>query len=411
MSSSSSPSLADSKFVFPNFDTLVLHGDQRVKPLNAHVMPIFQSSTFDFNDHEHARKVLTHEIEGYCYTRSGNPNTVALEKLMAQLEGGVDAVVFSSGMSATTTFILSVAKAGDHVIVGSIVYGNTTVFSNGTLKDLGVNVTTIDTSDFEATKKVITPKTVFIYFETPANPCGSITDIQALSDYAHSVNKDIIVIVDSTLSSPFNQQPLKFGADVVLHSTTKFLNGHADSIGGVVVYKNAELATKARRLRSNIGGSISPFDAWLQLRGIRTFPLRIRRHNENGHKVALFLNSHPAVKEVLHPYIENFPHRDIALRQMRNDGMGSVFSFILKGGYDAGVKLLSSLKMISLAVSLGSVDTLIQHPASMTHSGMTEAQLKEAGITKEMVRIAVGLEDADDIIADLKQALDPLIPK
>lgn len=403
-------STSSSSLTFPNFDTLVLHGDQRFKPMNAHVWPIFQSSTFDFDNHDHARKVLTHEVDGYCYSRSNNPNTSNLEKMITQLEGGVDAVVFSSGMAATTTFIFSVVKAGDHVVVGSIVYGNTTVFANSTLKDLGVNVTTIDTSDLEATKKVITPKTRFVYFETPANPTGAITDIQALSDYGHGLNKDMIFIVDSTLSSPYNQQPLKFGADVSLHSTTKFINGHADAIGGVVVYKDAELAGKARRLRSNMGGCISPFDAWLQLRGLRTLPLRVRKHNENSRKVVDFLKDHPAVQEVLHPYIENFPHRDIALRQMRNDGLGSCFSFILKGGYDAAVKLLSSLKLISLAVSLGAVDTLIQHPASMTHSGMTEAQLKEAGLTKEMVRIAVGIEDVKDIIGDLKQALDPLIP-
>lgn len=404
MSSSSSSYFSS----FPNFDTLVLHGDLRIKPLNSHVWPIFQSSTFDFTDHDSARKVLTHEIEGYCYTRSNNPNTEALEKMMALLEGGEDCVVFSSGMAATTSFLLSVLKTGDHVVIGNVIYGNTTVFSQSTLVNLGIKLSTIDTSNLEITKKAITPQTRVVYLETPANPTSLISDIQAISDYAHGLNKDIIVIVDSTLASPYNQMPLKLGADVVLHSTTKYINGHADSIGGALIYRSKELADLARQLRSNMGGCLAPFEAWLQMRGIRTLPLRMRRHNENGTKVALFLHSHPQVAYVFHPALDGFPNRDVALKQMKSDGLGSCFSFTMAGGFAAAVKFLSSLKMISLAVSLGSMDTLIEHPASMTHHDMDASQLAEAGLTKDLVRIAVGLEDPEDIIADLKQSLDAL---
>jgi len=385
------------------FMTRALHGEGHGKPFNAHAMPIFQSSTFYFDSTEHGADLFAGKQPGHIYTRIGNPTVEAYERVIAGLEGGGEAVAFSSGMAVIYASIMSCVQAGDHVVSGDTLYGPSVNLIGQVMARSGIESTFVDTSDLEAVRSALRPETRVIFLETPANPTCRVTDIAAVSKVGRA--QGAVVIVDGTFATPRFQRPLELGADVALHSTTKFINGHGDVVGGIATAAPA-LATKIRKFRTDTGACPSPFDAYLSLRGVRTLGLRMERHNENGLAVAEFLAGHPKVSRVYFHGLPSDPGHAVALKQM--DGFGSTLAFELSGGYEAARKLLEGLKIMTLAVSLGTVDTLIQHPASMTHASVPPEIMKQQGLTREMVRIHVGLEEKEDLIADLSAALGAL---
>lgn len=384
------------------FSTRAIHAGQQPDPqYGALSTPIYQTSTFVFNDVAQGAARFAGEAEGYIYTRLGNPTVTALEEKIACLEGGEAAAAFGSGMAAVSATLMALVRQGDHVVHSAALYGCTFAFLHELLSHFGVTATGVDTADLEAVKKAIRPNTKVVYIESPTNPTMRITDIQAVADIAHAHGAK--VVVDNTFMTPYLQRPLEMGADVVLHSATKYINGHGDVVAGLVISDKETMANIKMTTLKDIGGIISPFDAWLILRGLKTLPLRMDRHNSNAMAIARFLEQHPAVEKVYYPGLESFEQHQLAKKQM--SGFGGIMSFELKGGYEAGVKLMNGVKLCHLAVSLGDIDTLIQHPASMTHSVVPEAERLAANITPGLVRLAVGLEDAEDIIADLEQAL------
>jgi methionine gamma-lyase len=382
------------------FTTRQLHADGRAKPLNAHTMPIFLTSTFAFDSPEAGADLFQGRHAGHIYSRMGNPTVEAVERVVANLENEEGAVAFGSGMAAIQASLLSVLKAGDHVICGEAIYSPSLHLITERLVDLGVTSTVVDTSDVQAVENAIREKTRVIFYETPANPTCKITDIRAVAELARP--KGILTIVDNTFSSPYFQRPLDLGADISLHSATKYLNGHGDVIGGLVV-AGAELADKIRLYRRDTGGILSPFDAYLLLRGVRTLSLRMQRHHDNAMKLFEFLSGHSKVSKVYYPGDPKFPGHHVAARQMT--GFGGCFSVELTGGFEAAKRLLKDLTLCTLAVSLGTVDTLIEHPASMTHVATPKDVMERQGITSGLVRISTGCEDIEDLIADLERAL------
>lgn len=382
------------------FTTRQLHVDGHDKPFNAHTMPIFQTSTFYFDSPEAGAELFAGHRDGYIYSRIGNPSVEAAERVIASLEGGDGAVAFSSGMAAIHATILSFVKAGDHVICADTLYGPCLHLIGEAFADLGIESSIVDTSNPEAVLAQVKPRTRFIFYETPANPTNKITDIAAIAEIARP--RGILHCVDNTFSSPYFQRPLQHGADIVVHSVTKYLNGHGDIVGGITISRK-ELVAKIRKFRQDTGGCMGPFDSFLLLRGVRTLSMRMQKHHHNTAQVAKFLKEHPKVSHIFYPGDPDFPGHKIAQKQM--DGYGGCFSFELKGGFDAAKKFLEHLHICTLAVSLGTVDTLIQHPASMTHACVPEDMMKKQGLTREMLRISVGCEDVEDIIADLEQGL------
>lgn len=369
--------------------------------------PIYQTSTFVFDSCEQGGRRFAGEEAGYIYTRLGNPTTSVLEAKIAALECGEACVATASGMGAISSTLWTIAGAGKHIIADGTLYGCTFALLNHGLTRYGVEVDFIDTSDLEAVKAHLKENTVAVYLETPANPNLKITDIAAIAEIAHGYNPAIKVVCDNTFASPALQNPLTLGADVVVHSATKYLNGHGDVIAGFVV-SSAEFCSEVRMfgLKDMTGAVMDPQAAFLILRGLKTFELRMARHCENGMKVAQFLDAHPAVEKVYYPGLKNHVGHDIAAKQMKD--FGGMVSFEVKGGRPAGVKLVNALHLVTVAVSLGDAETLIEHPASMTHSTYSEDELAASGIAAGLIRLSVGLENADDIIADLKQALDQL---
>ncbi|MDF0667194.1 MAG: PLP-dependent aspartate aminotransferase family protein [Nitrospira sp.] len=382
------------------FTTRQLHADGRAKPMNAHTMPIFLTSTFAFDSPEAGADLFLGRRAGHVYSRMGNPTVEAVERVVADLEYGDAAVAFGSGMAAIQASLLTVLRADDHVICGEALYSPSFHLITERLADWGITSTVVDTSDVQAVENVIQDKTKVIFYETPTNPTCKITDIRAIADLARP--KNILTIVDNTFSSPYFQRPLDLGADISLHSATKYLNGHGDMIGGIVV-AGSELAAKVRAYRRDTGGILSPFDAYLLLRGVRTLSLRMQRHHDNAMKLFEFLAGLPAVSKLYYPGDPKFPGHQVAARQMT--GFGGCFSFELARGYEAATRLLKGLTLCTLAVSLGTVDTLIEHPASMTHVAASADVMKRQGITSGLVRISVGCEDIEDVIADLERAL------
>jgi len=371
--------------------------------MNAHVFPIFQTSTFVFDSVQQGADLFAGKEKGYIYTRLGNPTVNQFENLIAKMEGGCGAAAFGAGMGAISSSVWPFLKAGDHVIWGDTLYGCTVSFFS-TIDKYGIESTPIDTSNLELVKKSIKDNTKMIYLETPANPTGKISDIKAICEIAKEHN--IMVIVDNTFTTPIFQRPLELGADVVVHSITKYINGHGDVIGGVSVAKEQAVLDKITHWRKDNGSLMSPFDSFLVLRGLRTLPMRMERVYKNTLAVAKFLESNPKIERVLCPALESYPGHEIAVKQMH--GFGGTFSFIPKGGYDAAKNICQNVKVFSLAVSLGTLDSLIEHPASMTHACVPEEVMKKQGLTKDMIRISVGLEDAEDLINDLKQAIDKI---
>uniref|UniRef100_UPI00300ADC49 methionine gamma-lyase n=1 Tax=Fusobacterium nucleatum subsp. polymorphum TaxID=76857 RepID=UPI00300ADC49 len=369
-------------------------------------MPIYQTSTFIFDSAEQGGRRFALEEAGYIYTRLGNPTTTVLENKIAALEEGEAAVATSSGMGAISSTLWTVLKAGDHVVTDKTLYGCTFALMCHGLTRFGIEVTFVDTSNLDEVKNAMKKNTRVVYLETPANPNLKIVDLEALSKLAHT-NPNTLVIVDNTFATPYMQKPLKLGADIVVHSVTKYINGHGDVIAGLVI-TNKELADQIRfvGLKDMTGAVLGPQDAYYIIRGMKTFEIRMERHCKNAKKVVEFLNKHPKIERVYYPGLETHPGHEIAKKQMKD--FGAMISFELKGGFEAGKTLLNSLKLCSLAVSLGDTETLIQHPASMTHSPYTKEEREAAGITDGLVRLSVGLENVEDIIEDLEQGLEKI---
>jgi len=369
-------------------------------------MPIYQTSTFIFDSAEQGGRRFALEEAGYIYTRLGNPTTTVLEDKIAALEEGEAAVATSSGMGAISSTLWTVLKAGDHIVTDKTLYGCTFALMCHGLTRFGIDVTFVDTSNLDEVKNAMKENTRVVYLETPANPNLKIVDIEALAKLAHT-NPNTLVIVDNTFATPYMQKPLTLGADVVVHSVTKYINGHGDVIAGLVI-TNKALADQIRfvGLKDMTGAVLGPQDAYYIIRGMKTFEIRMERHCKNARKVVEFLNNHPKIERVYYPGLETHPGYEIAKKQMKD--FGAMISFELKGGFEAGKTLLNSLKLCSLAVSLGDTETLIQHPASMTHSPYTKKEREAAGITDGLVRLSVGLENVEDIIADLEQGLQKI---
>ena len=397
------------------FETMVIHAGQGADPAyGALATPIYQTSTFCFETVEEGAAKFANEVPGYhpVYSRSGNPTTRAFELKCAAMEGGEDCVATASGMGAVGSVMLAFLKTGDHVIFDNAVYGGTNYVASTNLPEIGIEVSRVDTGDLEAVKAAIKPNTKMIYFETPNNPMLKVTDIAAIKKLA---GPDIKVVVDGTFAPPPVQFALKQGADIVLHSITKYINGHGDALGGIVVGKADDIARVRKNSVTKINGCPpSPFNSYLVLRGMKTLALRMRQHCASALEVAKYLESNPYVKTVYYPGLESHPQHALASRQMENGMYGGMLSFELndnvKGlsSFDAGKKLLNSLKIPAIAVSLGDPDTLIEHPASMTHAGVAPEDRLAAGITDGLVRLSVGLESPKDLIADFEQAFQAL---
>ncbi|MDI3544734.1 MAG: methionine-gamma-lyase [Rikenellaceae bacterium] len=385
-------------------NSILVHGSEIDDEMGSVVTPIYQTSTFKFKDAQQGANRFAGKEEGYIYTRLGNPTIKALEKKLALLEHGYDALACASGMAAVNTALLSLLQAGDHMISTDAIYGCTfDVFTESYLK-FGIDISFVDTSNLDLIEKNIKPNTKVIYLETPANPTLKIADIEAICKIAKQHN--IYVVVDNTFASPILQNPIDFGADLVVHSLTKFINGHADIVGGAVIAKTKDLYNIIYPTFKNMGFNMDPHQAFLVDRGSKTLNLRVMKCQENAQKVAEFLEKHNKVASVVYPGLKSHPQYDLAKKQMR--GAGSMISFELKGGYAAGQKLMNSVKLIALAVSLGGIESLIQHPASMTHAHVSEEAKKAAFITDGLVRLSVGIEDIEDLLEDLEQALQKI---
>jgi len=334
---------------------------------------------------------------------SGNPTTVLAEEKVAELEGAEAAAAAGSGMGAISATLWTFAGAGKHIVADGTLYGCTFALLSHGMTRYGVEVTFVDSSDPEEVRKALKENTVAVYLETPANPNLKIADIQAIAELTHAYSKDIKVVVDNTFATPYLQQPLALGADVVVHSATKYINGHGDVVAGFVA-GSKEFITQVKMfgLKDMTGAVLGPQEAFLILRGLKTFEIRMQRHCDNARKLAAYLATEPKVEKVYFPGLESHPNHEVAKKQMKD--FGAMISIEVKGGKAAGMKLVNSLKMSTIAVSLGDAETLVQHPASMTHSAYSPEELKEAGIPEGLVRISVGLENPNDIIADFQQA-------
>lgn len=384
------------------FGTKAIHGGKmKDTQYGALTMPIYQTSTFEFDCCEQGGRRFAGEEKGYIYTRLGNPSISAVENKVALLEGGEACAAASSGMGAVSACLWSIAGAGKHILADETLYGCTFALLNHGMTRYGVEVTFVDTSDLEQVKANLKENTVCVYLETPANPNLKISDIQAVAELAHAYNPAIQVVCDNTFASPYLQRPLELGADVVVHSATKYLNGHGDVIAGFVVGTEAFInEVKMFGLKDMTGATLGPFEAFLIMRGLKTMEIRMERHCANAKRVAEYLVKQEKVERVYYPGLETHPGYEIAKKQMQD--FGAMISFEVKGGKEGGMKFVNSLSMIPIAVSLGDAETLVQHPASMTHSVYTEDELKAAGISAGLIRLSVGLENAEDIIADLE---------
>ena len=384
------------------FNTQSIHAGGQKDQWGSVVTPIYQTSTFSFKDVEHGAALFAGEEEGYIYSRFCNPTIADLENTVAEMEHGYKAIGCASGMAAVSVVYTAYLSAGAHIVAHNALYGASLTILETIFKKFGVESTFVDTTVLDNVEKAIQPNTKLIFLETPANPTIGICDIKAICEIAKRHN--IKVCVDNTFCSPYLQNPLELGADAVLHSMTKFINGHADIVGGIVVAKNKEEYERLLPSMRNLGFNMDPHQAFLARRGLKTLGIRMERAQENAKKIALFLENHPKVKSVLYPGLPSHPQYQLAQRQM--SGPGAMISFELKGGFEAGKIMMNKMELAVLAVSLGGIETLIQHPASMTHSKMTKEAREKAGITDGLVRLSVGIEEVEDIIADIEQALE-----
>ena len=387
-----------------DFESKLIHAGGIEDALGSAVTPIYQASTFKFRNADHGAQCFSGESDGYIYTRLGNPTIKDLENAMAELENGFGGIATSSGMGAVNTVYMTYLGQGSHVICHEAVYGPSRIILESIYSRFGVEYSMVDTTDLESVRKAFRPNTRLLYTETPANPTMGISDLAALAELAHSHH--VPLVVDNTFCSPYLQRPLDFGADVALHSMTKFINGHADVVAGMLVAKNEDDYKKLRSVMTNLGCNMDPHQAYLTRRGLKTLAIRIDRAQESAIVIAEFLENHPKVSWVKYPGLKSHQQYELGKRQMK--GPGAMISFELKGGLEAGKVLMDNVQLMLLAVSLGGIETLIQHPASMTHSKININDRHQAGITDGLVRLSVGIEKVTDIIHDLEQALDKI---
>ena len=374
------------------FETRAIHAGQEPDPLTGAVIPpIYQTSTFKQDGVGGLR-------EGYEYSRSANPTRTALEENLASIESGSFGFAFASGLAAEDTLLRTVLRPGDHIVIPNDAYGGTFRLIARVLMEWGVSFSSAPVDDLDAIQKAMTKETKLIWTETPTNPLLNIADIKAISELAHS--HDALLVVDNTFASPYLQQPLTLGADVVLHSTTKYLGGHSDVIGGALVLNRKELAEKVKFHQNAMGAIAGPFDSWLVMRGIKTLGVRMDRHSSNAKAIAEFLSGHKKVSEVFWPGLESHPQYNIAKRQMRD--FGGMVSFRVKGGEKEALEVCNKTKIFTLAESLGGVESLIEHPGKMTHASAAGSPLE---VPADLVRLSVGIETLDDLLRDLEQAL------
>ncbi|MFC2002040.1 trans-sulfuration enzyme family protein [Chloroflexota bacterium] len=376
------------------FETIAIHaGDRPETTFGAISVPIYQTSSFAFKD--------VGKTRGYDYSRTANPTRKVLEDTIAQLEGGKAGFAFATGMAAETT-VMHLLKAGDHVIAGDDIYGGTYRLFQNVMPDFGLEFTFLRMDSRQRIEAAIKPNTRMLWLETPSNPLLNIVDIEMAADIAKKHN--LLTVIDNTFATPYFLRPIEYGIDLIVHSTTKYLNGHCDVVGGAVVTTTDELTEKVQFLLNAMGTCASPFDCWLVLRGIETLPVRMRQHEENARAIADYLKGHPGVRKVFYPGLNSHPGHEIAKRQMA--GFGGMVSFELKEGDEAVNKFLSSIKVFTLAESLGGVASLAEHPATMTHASIPREHREKAGITNELIRLSVGLENINDLIDDLRQSLE-----
>ena len=376
------------------FATAAIHAGQRPDPTTGAIMtPVYQTSTFVQSSPGVCK-------DNYDYARSANPTRTALEANLAALEGGAYGICFSSGCAAMSAVVHSL-KSGDHVVLCDDVYGGTFRIFDKIFLQFGVTYTLVDMSDLKKVEQAFKPETKLVWIETPTNPMLKVIDIKAVADAAKAHRA--LVAVDNTFSTPYLQNPLALGADIVCHSTTKYLGGHSDVIGGVLVVNNPELAAKLHYIQNAVGGVPGPWDCFLLLRSTKTLPVRMERHCENALKVAAYLEGHRLIERVYYPGLKSHPQHDVASRQMR--GYGGMISAVLKGGLDASRRFLERVTLFSLGESLGGVESLIEHPAIMTHASIPAENRAKLGISDGLVRFSVGIEDVDDLIGDIDYAL------
>jgi cystathionine beta-lyase/cystathionine gamma-synthase len=376
------------------FETLAIHAGQEPDPNNGAVMtPVYLTSTY-------MQDGVAKPRQGYEYSRTQNPTRKALQDCLAALEGGVYGFAFASGLAATDT-VLRLLNAGDHVLAGNDVYGGTFRLFDKVLRRFQLDFTFADTTDPESVAEALTPSTRLVWLETPTNPFLRITDIRAVAEVVHAHENRPLLVVDNTFATPYLQRPLELGADIVVHSMTKYLGGHSDVVGGAVIVKDQELAERLAFLQNAVGAVPGPMDCFLVLRGIKTLPIRMDRHAENALAVLELLEEHPKVKTFMYPFHSSHPQQRIAQQQMKNGG--GMISFIMKGGREAATRVAESTKIFTLAESLGGVESLIEVPAAMTHLSVAGSQLD---VDPGLVRLSVGIENKDDLVEDLRQALD-----
>ena len=383
------------------FNTKLVHAGIPDDALGSVTTPIYQTSTFAFRNAKQGADRFAGTAPGFIYSRIGNPTVCALEEAVAQLENGFGCTATASGMGAVSTAYMALLNQGDHLVSTAGVYGPSRVLMDKHMSRFGVTSTYLDTTDLDALRQAIRPNTRVVYIESPSNPSMLVTDLEAAAQIAHEAGA--LLVVDNTFASPCLQKPLDLGADVVIHSITKFINGHADVVGGVIVAKTEELHKKLRAMVVIMGPCMDPHQASLVSRGLKTLSIRMERAQANAGAIALWLEKHPKVEWVSYLGLPSHPQYDLARRQMK--GPGAMISFEVKGGVEAGARLMDGVKLAALAVSLGGVETLICHPASMTHASMGREARLAGGVTDGLVRYAVGIEDLEDLIADLDQAL------
>lgn len=387
-------------------DTQAVHGGSLENQYGALTTPIYQTSTFVFENAQQGGNRFAGKESGYIYGRLGNPTVTAVEEKVALLEGGEAACATASGMGAISSTLWTFLSSGDHMVAGRTLYGCTFALMEHSLERMGIEVSFVDATDPENIRKAMKENTKVVYLETPCNPNLELSDIEAVSAIAHS-QEGVRVIVDNTFCTPVIQKPLSLGADLVVHSATKYLNGHGDVIAGFVVGKAADiLQIKMVGLKDCTGSVLSPFQAYLLQRGMKTLGIRVRQHAANAQKVAEFLEKHPMVERIAYPGLPSFPQYALAQKQMAYPG--AMISFQVKGGLKEGVTVMDSVRLCTLAVSLGDCETLIEHPASMTHATYSPEERQQAGIAENLIRLSVGLEAAEDVIADLDQALQQI---
>ncbi len=388
------------------FATKCVHAAEKPDPVfGAHTTPIYQTSTFIFENAGQGAARFAGEETGYVYARipPNTPTHAVLAEKFAVLEGGDAGQTFASGMAAITTVALTALKQGDHLISTDVVYGCTYSLFSEIFPGLGINVSFVNTSEIEDVKRALRPETKMLFLETPANPTMTICDISEIAGIARA--SGAICVVDNTFATPYFQRPLELGADVSLSSCTKYIGGHADLLGGIVT-GSRDFIKRMAPVVGYTGGIMGPHEAWLCIRGLKTLHIRMERHAENAMKVAEFLESRPEIEWVRYPGLPSHPQHELARKQM--SGYSGMLSFEIRGGIEAGRRLMDNVRLCSLAVSLGATDTLIQHPASMTHACVPQEVRKNVGITDGLVRLSVGIEDSEDIIADLEQALEKI---